>query len=98
MDNNEQSLTYVNDYIVHLNNSTYTNGRWVHGTNGQQIKFVNYIIQMQSRWYMDHFDVDSTNDSFIMVRTVIFYMVQMDNGSMETMDTWQHRFTETNKK
>jgi hypothetical protein len=32
------------------------------------------------------------------ITLVNFYMVQIDNGSMETMDTRQHRFTEANKE
>jgi hypothetical protein len=37
-------------------------------------------------------------NNFIMVKMVTFYMVQTDDGSMETMDPWQQRFTEANKE
>jgi mRNA-degrading endonuclease HigB of HigAB toxin-antitoxin module len=53
MNNNEQQLPNVKDYIVHMNNSTYTNGRWVHGTNGQQMKLINTYIVQKTNFYIN---------------------------------------------
>ena len=36
----------------------------------------------------------SPMDNNKTLKLVSFCMVQMDNGSMETMDAWQHRFIE----
>jgi hypothetical protein len=41
---------------------------------------------------------DGQQNNIIMVRMVTFYMVQMDDGSMEITDPRQQRFTEANKE
>jgi hypothetical protein len=68
--------------------------------NEQQVTYVNDLhlniyTYFNGRWV--HCAMDEQNN-LIMVRMVNFYMVQMDDGSTETMDTWQHSFIEADKE
>jgi hypothetical protein len=51
-----------------------------------------------NNYYIVQWTTTSNSLHMSMITLVTFYMVQMDNGSMGTMDTRQQRFTETDKE
>ena len=85
MDNNEHR-SMVTYFKANLKNSTNSNGRWVHGTDGQRLKWINTnIVYLNNSTWLDGQQRATAQISHIVQIDQLLHKA-MGNGFMMPMD------------